>query len=569
MSSAVTLTDMFCGCGGSTTGAAAVAGVEVRMAMNHWRLAVDSHNTNHPETDHDCADISQTHPGRYQRTTGLIASPECTNHSLAKGARRKNLAQGDFFKQTAIDPSAVRSRATMWDVVTFAEQHRYEFIITENVVDVRYWNLFEPWLRAMHALGYLHQCVYLNAMFAHSADITGFAPQSRDRIYIVFWKRGNPKPDLDIRPAAPCARCGDVQALQAWKPGRNAGKYKQQYIYRCPVCTAEVTPYYYAALNALDFSLPAERIGDRARPLKEKTIARIEYGLKKFGLHPQVVTTRYTSGIGCRVRDAAAPMPTHVGDHFAALVQPFLVETQFSHSGDNRSRPVTAPLTTSTTNQSTGVVLPFTVSINAYDVADNVRSTADELPTQITTGKDALVIPGGFIPVMHGTSTAHGLTDALGCITAGAEHHALVVGHSALLTMRGPRNLSDLAAPLPTQVAAGIQNWLVQRHPFLASYYGKDQAQLVTEAMATLSTNDRHALIEQGGEPPRVEDCYFRMLQPHEMKAGQGFPQDYVILGTKKEQVKQIGNANPPPTMQLLVQRCVESLEGVGGRRRA
>jgi len=49
----LTLTDLFCGAGGSSTGATSIPGVSVKIAANHWQLAVDTHNTNHPSTDHD------------------------------------------------------------------------------------------------------------------------------------------------------------------------------------------------------------------------------------------------------------------------------------------------------------------------------------------------------------------------------------------------------------------------------------------------------------------------------------------------------------------------------------
>jgi DNA (cytosine-5)-methyltransferase 1 len=35
------------------------------------------------------------------------------------------------------------------------------------------------------------------------------------------------------------------------------------------------------------------------------------------------------------------------------------------------------------------------------------------------------------------------------------------------------------------------------------------------------------------------------MLQPHELAAAQGFPQDYKFSGTKTDITKQIGNAVP------------------------
>lgn len=74
--------DQFCGAGGSSLGIRNLSqkyggGIEVSLAMNHWRLAVETHSTNFPETDHDCADISQ----RIRDVTGadmMITSPECT-----------------------------------------------------------------------------------------------------------------------------------------------------------------------------------------------------------------------------------------------------------------------------------------------------------------------------------------------------------------------------------------------------------------------------------------------------------------------------------------------------------
>lgn len=38
------------------------------------------------------------------------------------------------------------------------------------------------------------------------------------------------------------------------------------------------------------------------------------------------------------------------------------------------------------------------------------------------------------------------------------------------------------------------------------------------------------------------------------------FPADYRVLGNKREQVRQLGNAVTPPVMQMLVERIVKSL---------
>ncbi len=95
---------------------------------------------------------------------------------------------------------------------------------------------------------------------------------------------------------------------------------------------------------------------------------------------------------------------------------------------------------------------------------------------------------------------------------------------------------------------------------FLTSYYGQDSVRSVKDALGTVTTLDRHAVaIPQ--EPPSVEDCGFRMLRPHEIKKAMAFPKDYIVKGNQREQVRQCGNALTPPVMQMILERCVESLQ--------
>lgn len=183
--------------------------------------------------------------------------------------------------------------------------------------------MYHAWLTAMHALGYDHEAVYLNSMHAHPT------PQSRDRMYVVFWKKGNKKPDLAVRPQAYCHHCAkNTEAFQAWKKSDvKWGKYKQQYIFRCPSCNRAVEPYYYAAFNCIDWSIPGTRIADRKKPLSANTMKRIQYGIEKYWNVPQIITTRYSSGVDCRVRDATSDtLPTQPGDQshaFLRIVQGF------------------------------------------------------------------------------------------------------------------------------------------------------------------------------------------------------------------------------------------------------
>lgn len=374
----VAITDMFCGAGGSSTGAVQ-AGAEVKLAINHWSRALETHQRNHPGAAHVLTDISRADPWRYPSTDILIASPECTNHSLSKGKRRKQTGWSPLpgFGEIGYDPAEERSRCTMWDPLRWAECHGYKIVILENVVDVRLWAMWEAWLHAWRSLDYEYEIVSLNSMFAHPT------PQSRDRLYFVAWKRAVRKPDLAIRPLAPCAQCArDVEAVQSWKcPAKRAGKYRQQYVYVCPLCAREVSPRYFPASSAIDWSLPIQRIRERTKPLAEKTMARIAAGRKKFSANPE-------------------------------------------------------------------------------------------------------------------------------------------------------------------------KAWLM-------SYYNHGSFEPVSAPVPTVTTLDRCALVT---EAPRIEDCGFRMLEPAEIQAAMAFPAEYVVTGTRREKVRQLGNAVTPPAMRLLMSRCLASL---------
>lgn len=539
MKSYLTITDQFCGAGGSSIGAIA-AGAEIRQAMNHWTRALETYSTNHPETDVDCTDISACDPRRYPSTDILITSPECTNHSLAKGKQRKFQAQMEMFGKVMIDPAEERSRATMWDVPRFAEVHDYRMIIVENVVDARHWRLFDAWLHAMSLLDYDHEIVYFNSMFAHPT------PQSRDRMYVIFWKRGNKAPDLRFTPPAFCPRCAtNVAAVQSWKnPGKKWGRYgkNRQYLYLCPTCAGDVTPYYYCAANAIDWSLPSERIGDRKKPLKEKTLERIRVGLEKYGRQPMLVQTKYSSEArGDLARSIVKPFPTVTTfDGLGFLVD--LGHTHAEHPG--KVHGITEPMATQTSHQT---LVAFVVSVRG-EPQYNVGPITDVLPTQTTSGAPYLV-------ELHGRSDARSLDEPVSTVLTNT-HHGLVMPY--LIELHGTATASPLSDPLGCVLARGNHHGLVQPQPFLVSYYsGSDQAKPVTDPVATVSTHDRHGLVQP--ESPAVDDCYFRMLKSHEIGKAMAFPSSYIVTGNERERVKQYGNAVTPPVMQMLIDRCVET----------
>ena len=75
--------DYFAGAGGFTLGAQ-LAGCTVVAAVNHWRLAVDTHARNHPTTDHRCEDLTRFDPRHLPDADGLVASPACQGHARAQ-----------------------------------------------------------------------------------------------------------------------------------------------------------------------------------------------------------------------------------------------------------------------------------------------------------------------------------------------------------------------------------------------------------------------------------------------------------------------------------------------------
>ena len=515
------VTDMFCGAGGSSQGVRRAAlkyggNIKVRYALNHWQLAIRTHSANFPETDHDCTDISDVDPRRYFKTDILITSPECTNHSIANKGKKDKSQLTIFDQMGYTDYEAQRSRATMWDVPRFAEVHNYKVILVENVVDALDWNLFPAWITAMEILNYKWKPVFFNSMFFHPT------PQSRDRVYMVFWKKGQREPDMNYYPKAFCEHCGmDVDAFQKWKKDRAKGKYRTQYTYNCPSCKHEVVPYYYAAFNAIDWSDLGNRIGDRKKPLSAATYERIKYGLKKYKDGP-FLSVGYTPGY---TKGMDEPLGTVTATDHHQLVTPFFINGQHQTGIKERIRTIAEQFFTFTTEPHQYLVSPFIIMEEHSQNLKNARSVTDVIQTQTTRQSMALCIPSilGF----NRTDMFRPATNPLTTIMTQPKHGILIPEH-----------------------------W----RSFLSYYYKSAQATNISEPMGTLPTHDRHQLITSFDRDVEVEDCYFRMLKPDEVKLGMAFDPEYIVLGDSKQQVRQLGNAVTPPVMDFLIDRAIQSL---------
>lgn len=164
--------DMFCGGGGSSRGAL-MAGATLVAALDMWKLATDTYALNFPDAAIYCMKASSLSPHRLANEVGgidlLLASPECTSHSVAKGNK----------------PKCDKSRDTAFEVVRFAKVLKPRWIIVENVAQMQRWHRFDEWHRKLRKIGYKTDFDILDAQF-HST------PQSRRRLFLVADLEGDP-----------------------------------------------------------------------------------------------------------------------------------------------------------------------------------------------------------------------------------------------------------------------------------------------------------------------------------------------------------------------------------------
>lgn len=511
MSADIPFLDMFAGFGGSSSGLVE-AGYRLVTAYNHSQVAITVHAANHRAADHVQADLSGYDMRKLPKGVPMLwGSPECTWHSPAGGrARPRPEDEVDLWGEKQLSPdAAVRSRATMWDMIRAAEARRFKVVLVENVPEVAAWPLFRVWLTAWEALGYAWQIVNVSAAHVYGA---GNAPagQWRDRIYMVMAAKGVRMPHVEPRPLAWCDQCDRVvEAVQSWKRADavQVGKYHRQYVYVCGSgrhARRVVEPYVLPAAAVIDWTDLGQRIADRARPLAEATMRRIEMGLRMFA-RPVVVQ--------------------HSGETWDAAVERhprYLDPGSYYRAWPAAGEPLMAR------NGSGGdavAVPPFLTAIN-HDQDDRAREVADNpLPTRSTKIGDGLVFPPSVVE-LYGTGTAHGTDEPLGAITAGGNHHALTFPPGAFLSRQ--YNSRGEGAALNTSV-------LEPTHPITAT--GGNHALVVP-------SQKRSSWRFEGEFPFQLEDVRFRMLGPTEHLRAQRFWEDYdTSAANKSETTKGAGNA--------------------------
>jgi DNA (cytosine-5)-methyltransferase 1 len=611
------MVDFFCGAGGSSQGAATVPGVEVMAAANHWARALESHAANFPDTTHYQGDIRDLDMSVLPRGDLFWASPECPTWSQARGVQRDYDRQPDLFGDTLPDEATERSRALMWDVPRYlgAMKLRGEPVlagVVENVADVRQWDRWREWVASIADLGYRTKLIALNSMHARPR-MTLLAPQSRDRLYLAYWLKSLGRdPDWDkwLRPQAWCPSCGQyVTALQVFKrAGNDMGRYRQQYLYRCPkvACRGQaVEPGALPAAAAIDWDHPGQRIGDRDKPLSPKTLARIRAGFERYARPITLQTGCSDRGPGSRTYPADAPVATQTATATQALaVPPVLVPA--GGTWREEGQPVTDPMGTRTTRENDGIACPPFLTVHRGG-PDEIRigDVGDPLQGVTASGNHFGLVAPPFITVLRNNSPATSVTDPLGTVTTMGAHHGLTTPPFLVPLRSGrPRTIRAESDPLATIVADGANHGLVQPSGWvplamlmrnntsragdggemctpvtepartmttkghqslvtwadiLVPYYGTGVARDVAGPVGTLTARDRYALVSGAFD---IEDALFRMLEPREIGRAMAFGGAYIVLGNKREKTRQFGNAVTPPVAEVIVSALVEAITG-------
>jgi DNA (cytosine-5)-methyltransferase 1 len=198
--------DLFCGGGGGSWGAAD-AGVELVGAIDAWDIATATYKDNFPTAARNVVTTrldDNSGPGIFGnigKVDLILASPECTNHSIARGARER----------------CEDSRRSGWFVMNFAEELRPRWLVIENVLGMRRWDGFADLISELKRLGY--------QLRMQSLDAAAFGvPQNRRRLFIMADREERPAAVTGSWRPVPASRVidrtGTWKASPLYKPGR-------------------------------------------------------------------------------------------------------------------------------------------------------------------------------------------------------------------------------------------------------------------------------------------------------------------------------------------------------------
>lgn len=161
--------DLFCGGGFGARGAVRGGGIPL-LGLDAWDLATRTYQSNFPEADVlteyiENVDIAAL--GKTYKPDVLLTSPECTSHSIARGAKAGKES----------------SRETALGIVPWVEAMKPRWVIVENVNRMKQWTRHNELVETIEDLGYTVSDLFLN-----SADFG--SAQARKRMFLVCDRKG-------------------------------------------------------------------------------------------------------------------------------------------------------------------------------------------------------------------------------------------------------------------------------------------------------------------------------------------------------------------------------------------
>lgn len=544
--------DLLCGAGGSSTGAKRALnemGLEMELVcVNHWPVAIDTHQRNMPEARHYVQDIATVRP-HILVPEGyldlLMASPTCTHHSVARGGK----------------PTSDQQRSDPWHIITWLTELRVKRIIIENVWEFIGWGpvdartgkpiksrkgeYFHAWTETLRRLGFDLEWRKLNAAdYGDATTRQRFILMGRSDGRKIYWPTPSHKKHDN--------NSVDLFDTKAWRPAR----------------------------EIIDWNIKGKSIFNRKKDLAPKTLARIYAGAVKFGWpEPYLVILR--NHMSAQGMDQPLPTIAAGGQHIG-IAEPIIMNGRkgnkaegvsegliptldtkggvwlaepmvLSQHNSGAARSTDEPLPTITTGGAANderpgcarpmLIEPFVLSRHACGAP---RSIEEPTPTQVAKHSHVLISP------YYGSGsgeTCNSVDEALPTITSKARFGIVVpITHSD--GSNRARNVD--ADPLPTVTTANRGELA-----FIAAQFGEREGQSprvhdIDNPAPAITATGHVNLVEPGPE----YDILFRMLEPHELAAAMGFTTEdftYEFAGTKTEQIKQIGNAVSVAKMKACV----------------
>lgn len=558
------IVDSFAGGGGASLGIAWATGRAPDIAINHDPDAIAMHAANHPSTTHVLEDVWRADLRKLVggRKVGLLwLSPDCKHFSRAKGAK----------------PVEKKIRSLAWIACKWASEIGPRVIALENVREFADWGPIVPRLHCKDCdwKGTAGQAILMRKNYKcpccdskrltktdelvpcpnrKGATFKRFVGRLRNLGYQVEWR------NLDAADyGAPTHR--KRLFLVARNDGEPINWPEPTHCNPSKLEDTQLKPYRTAA-ECIDWSIECPSIFTRKKPLAEKTMRRIALGVKRYVIdasEPFIVQTSHTgtTGRGSYVWSTDEPTRTISRSSEFAVVSPIVSRYNGSKTdNDDRCHQPDLPFTTLDTQPRFALISPTLVRNFGKSGAVDI---SEPMPTTTAGGGGKTSLVSAFIAKHFGGMVGVPASTPLPTTTMRGTQNQLVAANLVHLN-HGAKQWSGADDPMRT-VTTGNHAALV--YSFLVKYFGTAIGASLVDPAPTTTSKDRFGLVtvQVNGEPYVIVDIGMRMLTPRELARAQGFPDTYLLTGTKTSQVARIGNSVCPHVAAAIVRaNCVEGV---------